>query len=377
MCQSKRTAHSRNREGYWPGEPITRLACIILLLASFLPACTSLASPPAPAPPPVKELILYNWEEYMPQPVLDAFQAEYGVRVTVLTYGSQEEAVENISTEKAVYDIAVVENEYIPALVAGGLLAEIDYRHLPNFKNISQNFRDLAFDPGNKYSVPYNWGTTGLLVRSDLVEKPIRRWSDLWDSSYPGKVAAREIPSELISIAVKSLGYPLNTDSAADLRLASERLLELKSKILFVPVAAEEGVAALLDGEAAILVGWPGDAIFAQSQNDAITYILPEEGSMLWGDSFVISAKSPQQDTAERFVDFLLRPEISAEIINTYSYPSANEMALPFIDPEIAANPIVYPPNEVIQKSEWYLPLGEDGEELYKEIWAQFIEVDP
>jgi spermidine/putrescine transport system substrate-binding protein len=313
----------------------------------------------------------------MPQPVLDAFRAEYGVQVTVLTYGSQEEAVANIGAEKVVYDIAVIELEYIPALVADDLVAEIDYGHVPNFKNISPNFRDLAFDPGSKHSVPYNWGTTGLLVRSDLVEQPITRWADLWDSSYPGKVAAREIPSELISVAVKSLGYPLNTENPADLRLASERLLELKSKILFVPVAAEDGVAPLLDGEATILVGWPGDAIYAQSQNGAITYIVPEEGSMLWGDSFVISAKSPNKDLAELFIDFLLRPEISAQIINTYSYPSANEMALPFVDTEIANNPIVYPPKEVIQKSEWYLPLGKEVDKLYNEIWAQFMTEAP
>jgi spermidine/putrescine transport system substrate-binding protein len=341
-----------------------------LILALLLTSCQQ---PAAPVSAREKELILFNWEDYMPQEVLDAFQAEYGVHVTLLIYETANEAYTVIGAQQLVFDVAVIDNDYLPALAEDGALAEIDHENLPNFKNISPNFRDLAFDPGNKYSIPYNFGTTGLLVRSDQVENPMMRWSDLWDPAFNGKIAAREEPVELISVALLSLGYPLNTGDPSHLQAALERLIEIKPKLIFVGAGESDGADALLVGEAQALVGWSGDAIYAQQQNPAITYILPEEGSMLWGDSFVIAAASPNKDTAELFLNFILRPEIAAQIVDMYSYPSANEMALSFVDAAIANNPVIYPSMEDIGRSAWYLPLAGDVEQLYDDIWDQFM----
>jgi spermidine/putrescine transport system substrate-binding protein len=359
------------------GHGVRTSQAAVLLLVVLLSACGGPATVPTPTPIQTEELIFYNWEEYMPQAVLDAFEAEYGIHVALLFYGSSEEADVQIKAKNVTYDIATVENDYLASLAAEGLLAEIHYDQVPNFKNISANFRDLAFDPDNKYSVPYNYGTTGLLVRSDLVSKPITRWADLWDPAFTGKVAVRADPVELISVAVKSLGYPLNTGDPAQLEASLERLLELKPRLLLVGPNQDEGVAPLLSGEAQVLVGWSGEAIYAQSQNDAITFILPEEGGMLWGDSFVISADSPNREAAELFLNFVLRPEISAQIVNAYSYPSANEAALPFVDPEIANNPVVYPSVEDIRKCEWYLPLGDEVKQMYNDIWDQLMSAAP
>jgi spermidine/putrescine transport system substrate-binding protein len=284
----------------------------------------------------------------MPQPVLDAFTAEYGVKVKCMYFDSQEEAVENIREGKVVYDVAVIEDDYLPSLVKDNLLAELDFSHIPNFTNITPNFRDLAFDPGNKHSIPYNWGTTGLLVRGDLVERPVTSWSDLWDSHYTAKIVIRDQPIEMVSVALKSLGFPLNSEDPTELEKALERLLDLKPNMLIVGVEVEQAVAPLLSGEAVIMVGWPSDAIYAKSQNDAIVYVLPKEGSMLWGDSFVISASSPKKATAELLLNFILRPEISAQIVNAYYNANVNELARPYVDPEIAENPIIYPPMEDI-----------------------------
>jgi spermidine/putrescine transport system substrate-binding protein len=156
------------------------------------------------------ELILYNWENDTPQSILDSFTAEYGIKIRYEIYESQEEAIANIRAGD-IYDVEVMESRFIPLLVNVGLLAELDYRNILNFKNISPNFRDLVYDPDNLHSIPYTWGTTGLLVRSDLMQSPIQRWSDLWDAHYYGKVGIwTGVSREAIALTLKSLGFSAN-----------------------------------------------------------------------------------------------------------------------------------------------------------------------
>jgi spermidine/putrescine transport system substrate-binding protein len=319
-----------------------------------------------------QSLILYNWASYLPQSVLDAFTAKYGVTVSYLTYGSMEEAVAELRRGKAC-DVVVLENNNIRPLSAEGLLAEIDYQNIPNFKNISPNFRDLALDPDNRYSIPFDYGTTGLLVRTDLVKNDVRRWSDLWDAKLPGKIAVRSLQYELIAISLKSLGYPLNSEDPQQLEAALQRLLELKPYLVYVDDETDKALPTLLRGEAAIMVGWGNDAIAARRQNESVAYVLPEEGTLLWGESFVIPASSAHKSLAELFLNFLLRPEISAQIANESHYATANQAAYPFIEPDLIANEIVFPPAEVFRKSDWYLPLSPAGETLYGEVWDRFL----
>ena len=244
---------------------------VFLLISQLMAGCT-------PKEPPIpKELILYNWADYMPQSVLDAFTAEYGVKVTYLTYESMDEAAAKVRAGLK-YDVVVLEQDIIPPLTAANLLAEIDYRNIPNFKNISSNFRDLAFDPGNTHSVPYSYGTTGMVVRGDLVKEVPTRWADLWDSRYVGKVAARAEPTELIGVALKSLGYPLNSDDPQQMEEALQRLLELKP--ILVDDQTDNAIPLLISGKVVILVGWDYDALAAKEANEAVIYIMPEEGTM-------------------------------------------------------------------------------------------------
>jgi spermidine/putrescine transport system substrate-binding protein len=354
-----------------------RVLATITFIGAFLSLGGCNAGPP-PLPTPTtpslaKELIFYDWEEDMPQSVLDAFTEEYGVKVTYLTYESQDEAKANMDAGE-VYDVVVIDNDFIPAFVADGLLAEIDYRNVPNFDNISANFRDLAYDPGNKHSIPFNWGTTGLVVRSDLVEGPVTRWADLWDPRYAGRIALRpDDPTEPIAVSLKSLGYSINSEDPGELERALDHLLEIRRDVHFVGEYAEDAVPMLLSGEAVILVGWSEDVLYGREQNEAITYVLPEEGILLWGDNFVIPANSPRKYTAEVFLNFLLRPEISAQIVNQNYYATPNEAARPFIDPEILNDPAIFPPDEDLANAEVYLPLSPEGDKLRTDMWKQFL----
>jgi len=356
--------------GRWPGR-ISRL--LLTMALGLLPACTSSAqAPTATAAPLATKLIFYNWAEDMPQSVFDAFTAEYGVKVTYLTYQSQEEALQNIQAGQ-IYDVAVIENEYVPVLVADRQLAEIDFRNVPNFKNISANFRDLVFDPGNQHTVPYHFGTTGLLVRTDLLPNPPTRWADLWDPSYAGKIAMRTQMRDIIGFTLMSLGFSFNSENPKELEAARERLLALRPSVSFVDVEAASAIPRLLSGEVVILVGWAEDMRLAREQNNAVAYVLPQDAIALWGDNYVIPSNSPRKYTAELFINFLLRPEISAQIVNEKYYANANEAAYPLIKPEIRNDPVIFPSDAELKKASFYLPLSPKTEQFYNDIWNEFL----
>jgi spermidine/putrescine transport system substrate-binding protein len=323
-----------------------------------------------------KELTFYDRMNAIPLSVLDAFTAEYGVKVNYLTYKTQEDAVEYIKAGNK-FDVAVINSEYIPSLVAGNLLAEINHTNVSNFMHVSTNFRGLVYDPENRYSIPHTWSTTGLLVRSDLVEEPVTRWADLWDQRYVGKVGVRSQPTELISISLKALGYPLNSEDPRELETALDNLIKLKSSLVFLDPETEDPLSKLVNGEIVIMVGWAGDGSSAHRQNPTITYILPEEGTILWSNNFVVSAKSSSKYTAEVFINYLMRPEVNAQIVNEEACATANEGARQFIQPEILNDPIVFPPIENLVTGEWYLPRNPVAEKFYSDIWNRFLTYAP
>jgi spermidine/putrescine transport system substrate-binding protein len=370
----KSARYPRDRLRSDHGTDLTRYVVYGLVLLLLAACVDGIYSPTVVKTPLAKELVLYNWPDYIPESVLNAFQKEYGTRVIIHTYDSQDEAYKNITNGTTSYDLAVLDYDLLPSLIDDNLLAEIDFSHIPNFENISPDFRDLVSDPGNRHSVPYNWGTSGLIVRGDLVEKPITKWADLWDRGYAGKIAIHNEPTEIISIALRSLGYPLNSENPVQLEQALTHLLEIRKSVVFISSDPQVLRDILKSGEIAIVQGWNGDALLAQEEFPAIQYVLPEEGTMLWVDTFVISAKSPNQYTAEAFLNFVLRPEVSAQIVTTYRYPSANEAAKKFLDPAILNNPFIYPTHAVLISNSFYTPLGEKGQKLYKDIWNRFLD---
>lgn len=352
------------------------LILLIICLGNVLTSCEQVPFSSSSASSFAKELVFYDWVDDMPQSVLDAFQQEYGIKIAYLTYDSQEEAIQNLQAGK-IYDVVVMGNEHIPPLAAQGMLAELSYQNITNFKNISPNFRDLIYDPGNKHAVPFNWGTTGLIVRKDLVPQPVMRWADLWDPHYSGRIVMWNISRNVIGLALKSLGYSANSEKNSELEEALQRLLLLKSKMFFMQDADNSIAPYLLNGEAGMGMGFAGDLLRAQEKNSNVVYILPEEGTLLWGDNFVIPANSPHKATAELFLNFLLRPEISAKIIDENFYALPNEAAYPLIKPKILNDPAIFPPAKALEKGEIILALSPEGQALYNKIWRQFLQAKP
>jgi spermidine/putrescine transport system substrate-binding protein len=350
------------------------LRFLIVSLIFLSTGCTA-APTPEPTPIPIRladELVFYDWEEDMPQSVLDAFTAEYGVRISYLVYESQEEAIDSMRAGE-VYDVVVMESRFIPLLAREGLLAELHSANVSNLKNIAANFRELSYDPTNQYSIPYNWGTTGLVVRTDLAEEPVVRWADLWDSRYAGRVGLwMGQRREVISLTLKSLGYSANSEQPAELEKALQRLIELKPFVLTLEeYDLYTSTDLLADGKLVISMGYVSDVLTGSEQNPSIQYVLPEEGALLWNDTFAIPANSPNQYTAELFLNFLMRPEINAMIVNENLYATPNEAAYPFIEPAILNNPVIFPSNQDLLHAELVLPLSARGQELYDSIWER------
>jgi spermidine/putrescine transport system substrate-binding protein len=316
-------------------------------------------------------LVLYHREGDLPRSVLEAFEADAGVTVRQVLYRTQDEALASLRNRGS-YDLAVLETDRIPALAEAGQLADIDYRNVPNFRNISANFRDLAYDPNNRSSVPFSWGTTGFIVRPDQVAALPTRWADLWSPDFRGRIAAREAPRDLIGATLLSLGYSVNSENATELAVASGRLMRLKESLLVSEPARGGGVRLLAEGRADILVGRAEDFLAARAEGLDVAYVLPQEGTILWGTNFVIPSAAHSKALAERFINFVLRPEMSARVANENRRAAPNEPARAFIKPEVLADPVVNPSDQMLRNAAINLPVSPAARAVHESIWQAF-----
>ncbi len=358
---------------------VAGLGCV--LVAILLLACPvspmRVPKPPTTAATLAQGITLYSWVDYMPQDVLDDFEREYGVHVRYVTFESMSEAVATLRTGGVAADVVVLEFDALPFLIAEGHLVDLDVTRIPNMNHVSPDFRDLAWDPNNRYCAPNMWGTTGLIVRNDLLPRPVSRWSDLWDPAFAGRIALRDLDQDNIALALQSLGHDINTTDAQELEAAERHLMALKPAARIIGVELDATVRLLTSGEFMIVVGWPGEAIAAQKQNAAIQYILPQEGFLLWGDGWCIPATSRHKRTAELFIDYMLRPEVAGKMTNTLRYATANGAAYPYIDPAIATHPALRPAAEDLARGEWLLPHNDQERERRSAIWHRFLAPEP
>ena len=342
-----------------------------LFLIALAAVCAGVWQP-APAPAAPEPLVVFSWAGYMPQGILDAFTREYNIPIQFVDYADQDEALERMAAGEH-FDVVVLGDTYIAAAVEAGLLAQLDLHNIPNFRNLGPNFRDLAYDPENRYSIMIQWGTTGLVVRTDRTAQPVKAWADLWDPAYAGKSGVWPYKEELIGIALKSLGYPLNSEDPQELRAAGEKLIQLRKNVYLLDPTQPTGVPQLLDGQTVMIYGWSYDAVEARKQIPTSEYVLPQEGTMIWTDCVTIPANSGRKQDAEQFINFLLRPKVSAELVNTLWIPSPNEAARPYIKPEILYNPVVYPPMSALEHAEFYTVVSAETQNLYEDIWQRFL----
>jgi spermidine/putrescine transport system substrate-binding protein len=338
---------------------------------------TSPTVTPLPALP--KTLVFYDWVGDMPQPILDAFTKAFGMAVDYQVYNSQEEAADEIRKGKAV-DVVILEGQVLGSLLRDKLIHPLNYSNIPNFRNISANFRDLAYDPGNKHSVPYQWGTSGLVYRTDLLPAPApTSWLDLWRADLAKQVTTWDLARYGVGATLKSLGYSLNATDPAQLDAVKKKLMDLVPNMWAISTNDAPAASNIGAGRVALAVGFSYDAasgrdlrVEAGGKATDVDYVLPKEGSMLWGDNFAIPNTSPNQYAAELFINFMLQPEVSAQITNTNFYATPNDQALTLVEKDIRDNPWIFPQSEQLTGSEFFLALPPAIESQYLAIWAEF-----
>jgi len=301
-----------------------RFLSLLVLVALLLGGCGGQAKS--------EEVNLYAWSEYVPQTLLDSFTEQTGIKVNYDAYSSNEELLAKLQAGASGYDLIIPSDYIVDIMINQGMLLELDFNAIPNFQNIGDAFKDLEFDPGNKYTVPYQWGTSCLVVDTEQVTRPITRWADLWDPEFAGKIVLLDDEREVMGMVLAVLGYDNNSIDPAQLEEARAKLLELMPSVRLFD--SDSPKTALLAGEVWIGQTWNGEAAIAHGENPAIDYIIPEEGCNMWYDNLAIPTDAPHADAALTLIDFILSPEASVLITEEFPYSNPNTAALELLSTE-------------------------------------------
>ncbi|MFR5264218.1 ABC transporter substrate-binding protein [Clostridium sp.] len=317
-------------------------------------------------------LYVYNWGDYIDPSLLKKFEAETGIKVKYDVFDTNEIMYQKISNGSLNYDLIIPSDYMVEKMIDENLLAELNFNNIPNYKYIDKNFRNLAYDKENKYSVPYMWGTVGIMYNKKMVKEPVDSLNILWDEKYKDQVIMVDSPRDAFALALKKLGYSLNTINPQELEAAKKELIKQKSSGLVRAYMVDEVKDAMLSGEAALAVVWSGDAITLMDENPDLGYAFPKEGSNKWFDALCIPKNAKHKESAEKFINFLCDPENAAINAEYIGYSTPNTEALKLLPKEVRENPVAYPDLSKLNNFEVFVDLGND---VNKEISQSWIEV--
>jgi spermidine/putrescine transport system substrate-binding protein len=319
-----------------------------------------------------QELHVYNWSTYVAEDTIPNFEAACGVTVVYDIFGSNEEMLARLREGNPGYDIIVPSDYAVASLIADELLVPLDHEMIPNMANLTTDLTDAPFDPGNQYSVPYQWGTIGLGYNITEVGEEITSWQQVWD--YEGNVAWLEDPRSMVGIGLNFLGYDPNSSDEDEIAEATEFLIESGSNV--VAIAADDGQVLLERGDVDITVEYSGDIfqVIADCECEDYRYVIPEEGSVVWMDNLAIPKDAPNVELAHAFIDYILHPQVGADISNYTAYASPNQAAidLGLIDEEYLSNTSIYPDEEVMSNLFW-IEENPENEELVLDAWDEIV----
>ena len=321
-----------------------------------------------------KELNLYGWSEYIPQALLDEFTKEYGVSVNYDTYASNEELLAKLQAGAKNYDVIIPSDYTVAIMIGSNLLEPIDLSQIPNFANVDTQFANPSYDPGNKYTVPYQWGSVAIAVNTDKVSKPITKYADLWDPVFKNALVVLDDDREVIGMTLLTLGYSKNSTDPRELKEAKQKLLDLKRNIKVFD--SDSPKTEMLSGETVAGLIWNGEAALAHRENPKIVYVIPAEGMGIWVDNLAVPKDPPHKDAALAFLNFVLRPDMSVLITKAFPYSSVNKPALDLLkqsDPQLYAdymsNPANNPSPDAIKNAHGIVDVG-NATTLYDQIWT-------
>ena len=318
------------------------------------------------------QVIVYNWGEYLDPEVTTLFEKETGINVVYEEFETNEIMYPKVQSGAIAYDVVCPSDYMIQRMIENDLLAELNFDNIPNIKNIGQEYfkQSRQFDSENKYSVPYCWGTVGILYNKTMVDEPIDSWSVLWDEKYKDSILMQDSVRDAFAVALKYKGHSLNSTDLDELEEAKELLI--KQKPLVQAYVIDQVRDKMIGNEAAIGVIYSGEAIYTQLENPNLEYVIPKEGSNVWIDSWVIPKNAKHKENAEAFINFLCRPDIAKMNFDYITYSTPNTAARELIeDPAIRNSKIAFPDASELERCETFQFLGDKNDAIYNKLWRE------
>ena len=314
-------------------------------------------------------LTVYNWGEYMDPDILTQFEEETGIHINYEVYPTNEEMYVKLSKGGTQYDLIFPSDYMVARLIAEDMLLPLDFEKIPNSQYTQERFLNMEYDPDNAYTIPYFWGTLGILYNTKLVTEPVDSWDILWDEEYAGQIIMLDSVRDSFVPALSLLGYPLNTTDQSELTQAQEMLMEQKPLVMAYVV--DEMMDMMLGEEAAIALTWSGAAVSVMVESPDLAYSVPGEGSNFWVDCMVIPKTSRYVEEAHQFIDFLCRPDIALKNTEWVGYSTTHQDALDNLDAELTSMEAYNPPDEVLERCDVFLDLPAGTKEFMGELWTE------
>jgi spermidine/putrescine-binding protein len=319
-----------------------------------------------------RTLVLYNWEEYIGSATVAGFEQETGIDVQELYFTDEDESMGAVQADLAAFDLVVIGDDLVREMRRAKILAPLHKSKIPNLKNLGERFLNPYYDPELKYSVPYMWGSTGMVINKKYIKEDRDSWQVLFDPRYKGKIAMLPDINELLAVACKRLGYSLNTQDPRELARVRELLLEQKKLLKgYLDYVVLQDLLVREELWAAHLYSGEGTRVMAENEN--LAFVLPKEGARLWIDTFVIPRAARHKEEAHQFLNYILRPEVNAAIASELWYATADEKAEAFMDPAVLKARSVYPLPEMLARCE-YLNTPAEAFPILSSIWEELQE---
>ena len=322
---------------------------------------------------PNGKVYVYNWGEYIDPETLDMFEKETGIQVIYDEFDTNETMYPKVEAGASNYDVVCPSDYMIQKMIDNDLLQELNWDNIPNAKaNIGAQYYEQseAFDPGNRYAVPYCWGTVGILYNKTMVDEPVTSWSILWDEKYADSILMQDSVRDLFMVGLKSLGYSMNSTDEKELNEAKDLLIQQKP--LVQAYVIDQVRDKMIGNEAALGVIYSGEAIFTQRENPDLEHVIPKEGTNVWIDGWVIPKNAENVENAEKFIDFMCRGDIALLNFDYITYSTPNTAAQALIkDDDIRNSKIAFPDLSQYDGLETFSYLGDDADALYNDLWKE------
>ncbi len=335
------------------------------VLAILVALMTLLAALPALA---AEEVNVFNWEDYICDDAIKLFETETGIKVNYMRFTTNEDMLVQVRADPTNYDVIFPSDYIIERLISEDLLEELDFANIPNADLTLDWLETPSYDPEMKYSVPYMWGTVGILYNTTMVKEPITSWTAMWDEDYKDNVFMMDSIRDTIGVTLKMLGYSMNTRETDALNAVKDKLSEPKKLGIVKAYQVDETKDKMIAGEAVMGLMWSGDAAYAIGYNEDLAYVVPDEGSNVWVDAMCVPKGAKNKTNAEKFIDFMCRPDIALMNFEEICYCTPNTGAIALVDEETRADETLFPPQEVVYRCEFFNDISQDIQ-LYNRIW--------